>query len=85
MFSLLIRLLYWYGGKCYKNITDWINYDTSIYPEPSQCKECKENFFCLGDDKTKCLQIDNIELYYSVENNACVKLCRDTYTNWKKL
>ena len=70
-----------YEGKCFKNITNCIKHNILIEPEPSECLECKENYLCLGDDKTTCYEIKDKNLYYLSENNVCFKLCKDTYTN----
>ena len=70
-----------YEGKCYKNISYCSEHDVTIKPEPSHCNKCIDNYRCLGDDKTKCLKIDNLNLYYTAENGVCVKECSQHFNN----
>jgi len=56
---------------CVENIPHCKIHDRSKYP--SECDTCEDNFYCLGKDRTKCITIPNIELYYNL--SKCYALC----------
>jgi len=60
--------------QCVENITNCKIHDTSKFP--SECDTCKDNFYCLGENRTQCIIIPNIELYYNL-SNKCFALCSE--------
>lgn len=45
----------------------------------TECDKCENGYYCLYDDKTKCVEMKNISLYYIASKEVCYEKCTDIF------
>ena len=57
--------------------------DLNLESPSPECIKCEGNYRCLNRDQTKCVQVDNLDSYYYVDDNRntndCMEKCSKTY------
>ena len=52
--------------------------------ETIKCKKCEGNYRCLNNDQSKCIEVDNLDSYYYVDDNRdsndCMRKCSEEYS-----
>ena len=69
------------NNKCLIGIQHCYKHDLDT--NPPECIQCENNYSCLNDNRKICESINDVDLYYFVDNNRatndCRKLCSSKY------
>ena len=63
------------GSECLINIANCLEHNSYI----SECDKCKTGYYCLYGDKTKCVEVSDISLYYIASKEVCYEKCSDQF------
>ena len=67
---------------CLLGIKNCETYD--LTSETIKCIKCVDNYRCLNNDQSKCIEVDNLDSYYYVDNNRdsndCMRKCSEEYS-----
>ena len=55
------------NGECLVGIQDCVKHDLNT--NPAECIKCKDNYSCLNGNRKICEKINDVDLYYYVDDN----------------